>query len=359
MKAARVPIQKIGTVFQRPSWRYDAMINPDKYGFRSLCTRKKETAGAYKRQLTKGIPFEVTYKIPPMFRQLMKELSFELSEQLTKVWNKHYKKTAKTKIRFQDLDSVDHFVSWNMAKVEKLNDLWLKKLVAHSFNKEYSDDIQFAISFHHNKELVESKRYLGYEIFSGSSDEEIAKKWNMSPKRIEAIRMLFFDFSHFPPDKIAQWALLKQLCENNDIHAQEFGLYKRVYDMGKLGLKAQLCHNHLNEKERTEVADYLSKSAMENTFNLQFSIKTAKDALTYNKAISDMAKIQLQKAEMENKRAELRIMELQICKLKKEVNVETDSTQPEDLRLLQEHINRLSYKDGVGEYLNVASLHSK
>lgn len=361
MKLTRVPIQKIGTVFQRPSWRYDAVSNPLKYGFRGLCTRQKSSASSYKRMLLKGLSYTVTYKVPSLFKKLAKELPLELSEQLDKVWEKHYRKTNKTrnKIRFNGIENIDHFVSWNMAKVAGLNDPWLKKLIYHVFNVQFSEEIEYAINLGLTKELLENKRFIGYEIFAGKSNNEIAKNWHITPKRVEALRMLYFDFSHFPKDKIAQWALLRQLKENDDIPAEEFGLYKRVFDMGALGLKAQLCHNHLNDKEREQVADFLAKSAMENTFNLQFTVRTSKDALMYNKVISDLAKLQLQREEIKNRQAELRLMELQITKLRKEVSVDTDITQPEDLKLLQDHITSLSYKDGNPTFLSVTDLHPK
>lgn len=358
MRRTQVPVTKIGTPYQRPSWRLDAISRPSKYGFRWLCTRQKDDAGAYKRLINKGLDYTVTYKYPKFFTTIAKNFPSHLKKQLELIWDRKYKKENSHKIVFNGVASMEDFVSWNAARVDNLHDVWFKKIIKHVFGLEYYSEIAYALELSLLPEYGEQKKYIGYQIFAGIPDTELAKTWNIPVKNICAVRHMLYDFSYMPKDKVARWAMLRQLVENEEIEKDDFSLYKRVFDMGELGLKAQVCYAHLTAEERDTVADYLGKSAMQNTFQLNFAVRTSKDALVYNRVISDMAKLQLQREELKVKQAELKLMELQAIKMRSEVNVTADETQPEDLQLLQGYINELSRKDSEHKFPSVVDVTS-
>lgn len=342
-----VPIKRVGTPFQSPSWRFDAIRNPDKFGFRSLCSRKKDSANCLNRLIDKGL----SYKVNTPYPELFKKVDSRYTGILNNIFKKYLKRNQQQRLAILKLDQYENFVSWNSAKIEQLNDEWLKRLIKHVFSIEFDSHIQAAIQFHISDENYQIKRFIGYQIFAGESDKDIAKKWKIPVKQVEAVRNIFFDFSYFPKDKVAQWAILVQLTNNGDIKQEEFSLYKRVFDLGKLGLKAQVCGYELTDDERGLVSDFLSKSALINTFNIHLSTKTYKDALIFNKVVQDLARLSLQKEEVRLKQQEIRLAELQFDKLKRDFSLNADTVvQTEDGLLLDAAIAELSLKDNEPKF---------
>ena len=350
---SQIPSRKLGTPFQRPSWRYDAWRNPDNYGFRYFCSKVQDNSKFLYRLINKGISYQVEYKIPSFIRNTARVLPTHLHLQLVKIWEKEWKKQHKYRLSITDIGSYN-LISWNIKKIEKLNDVWFKRLIKHIYNIDRSPAIELALNFYKNKDYAQLKRFIGHEIFAGFTDAEISKKWNISKEGVTAIRMLFFDFSCYPKDKVAQWATLVQWSNNGDISADEFSLYKRVYELGALGLKAQVCGYELTEPERVAVSDYLTKSALVNTFNLNFATRTSRDAFTYNKVLMDMATLNIRKAELKLKGEELKLLGLQV----KNAESTAESTRayvmtPEDQQLIQSSINELAIQDKVPQFQSI------
>lgn len=341
----QVPSRKLGTPFQRPSWRYDALRNPDNYGFRNFCSKVQDNSHFLYRLICKGIPYSVAYIIPHFIKDAFQYLPNHLYLQLVKVWEKEWKKENRLRIIFTDITSYN-LISWNIKKASKLNDKWFRKLIFHVYNIEYSASIELALNFYKDENYNQLKRFLGHEIFAGFTDKEIARKWNLPINGVTAIRMLFFDFSCYPKDKVAQWATLVQWSNNGDITPEDFSLYKRVYELGALGLKAQLAGYELTDSERVSVGEYLTKSALVNTFNINYMTRTSRDALVYNKVLMDMATLSIRKEELKLKGEELKLLSLQV----KNAESTMESTKayvmtPEDQSLLQSTINELSIQD--------------
>lgn len=333
----QVPHQKIGTPFQSPSWRYSAVRNPDKFNFKAYRSRKEDNASNLNRVVSKGLDYHVVS--PP-------SLFSELSGNEALIANKLWHIAVNRRLRVENVEEYTNFVNWNAKTVEELHDVWLKKLVKHVFNLDYDLYVAAAIQMHINESYGQIKRFIGYQIFAGESDKKIAIKWKLPVKTIQALHYIFFDFDYFPKDKIARWALLVQLTNNGDIQQEEFALYKRVFDLGALGLKAQVCGFDLDDDERTQVSDFLSKSALVNTFNIQFSTRSHKDAIVYNRIINDLARLNVQREELKVKQQEQKLMELHVEKLKREINV-TEANVPldEDLKLLKTSLDDLSHQD--------------
>lgn len=349
-----VPTRRLGTPFQRPAWRYDALRNPDKYGFRSFCSRKVDNAGCLRRLIRRGLDHRVTFIVPAEVARLSRNLPTRLAEKLFHVWKRNWRRENQTKLAIENIDQYQNLVVWNARKTPQLPDVWLRRLVEHTNNIKYDADIDAALKLHLNDDYAQIKRYIGHLIFAKQSDKEIAKEWNFSPSVIEALRMLFFDFSALPSSPVAQWATLVQWVNNGDIKSDEFSLYRRVHELGPVGLKAQVAGAFLNEEERIEVKDYLTKTALGNTFNIQFATRTPREALVYNRVIGDLVRLDLQREEIKVRQQEQKLLEMQVQKLGKELNEgKVQELQSEDLKLLQSAISQLSRADSEPKYPTV------
>lgn len=349
-----VPTRRLGTPFQRPAWRYDALRNPDKYGFRSFCSRKVDNAGCLRRLIKKGLDHRVNFIVPSGIQQLSRNLPARLSEKLLAVWKRRWRRQDLPKLAIERVDEYQNLVIWNARKMANLPDPWFRKLVQHVSNIEFYPDIDTALKLHLNDDYAQIKRYIGHLIFAKQPDAEIAKEWNFSIGVITALRMLFFDFGALPAAPVAQWATLVQWVNNGDIKPDEFSLYRRVHEMGPLGLKAQVAGAFLNEDERIEVKDYLTKTALGNTFNIQFATRTPREALVYNRVVGDLVRLDLQREEIKVRQHEQKLLEMQVQKLGKELNEgKVQEMQSEDLKLLQSAISQLSRADSEPRYKTV------
>jgi len=354
---ASVPTRRLGTPFQRPAWRYDALRNPDKYGFRSFCSRKVDNAGCLRRLTKKGLDCRVNYVVPSSVQTLSRRLPAVLAERLLTTWKRAWKKQRLPKLTIENIEQYENLVSWSGKKLDRLPDPWLKKIVAHVTNLEHSADVDAALRLHLNDDYEQIKRYIGHLIFAKVPDAEIAKEWNFSPGTITALRMLFFDFSALPANPVAQWATLVQWVNNGDIKPDEFALYKRVHELGPLGLKAQVAGAFLDDGERLTVRDYLTKTAMTNTFNVQFATRTPRDALIYNRVVGDLVRLDLQREEVKVRQQEQRLLEMQVQKISKELNEgKVQEMQSEDLKLIQSAISSLARQDNEPRYRTVFDL---
>lgn len=354
------PIQRIGTPFQKPAWRFEAITNPLKYGFSGFCTSPKSDCHSLNRVATRGYAHHIVRKYPLYFEQLSKTLPAELNEQLIKIWKKNLRQHYSKDLYLNDFGKCGKILNWNIPKLKELQDIWLKKLVFHAFgNKQYSE-ITFALALHGDELFEQQFRYIGLEIFANESDINIGKRWKIPVNNITAIRNLFYDFSYFPVSRVAQWSLLVQLLNNDDIADEDFALYKRVYELGHLGVKAQVDGYHLDSNERQLISEYLAKSAMKNTFDIQFAIKTNKDAKDYNNVLSAMANLNNEK---EGLRLKCKQYELADFALRKQMRDDGETAQasvrPADLELLSEALIELTAKDSTPkyrEYIDIAQL---
>lgn len=352
-----VPTRRLGTPFQRPAWRYDALRNPDKYGFRNFCSRKVDNAGCLHRLTRKGLDVRVNYVVPAAVGVLSRGLPPRLAERLYAAWHRNWKRQGLPKLSIENVDQYENLVSWNARKLDRLPDVWLKKLVKHICNLEFSSDIDTALRLHLDDEYEQIKRYIGHLIFAKISDVEIAAQWRFTPGAITALRMIFFDFTALPSNPVAQWATLVQWVNNGDIKPDEFALYKRVHELGPLGLKAQVAGAFLDDGERLAVRDYLTKTAMTNTFNIQFATRTPRDALIYNRVVGDLVRLDLQREEVKVRQQEQRLLEMQVQKLGKELNEgKVQEMQSEDLKLIQSAISALARSDNEPRYRTVFDL---
>jgi hypothetical protein len=351
-----VPCSKIGTPFQSPSWRYQATFCPERFGFASLCSKTKSNAGNLARLISNGIVPVEKYIIPLYIRQLQGKLEPGLYTQLIKVWNKFYCKNRHGKITFNVNETRPGLLNWNVRKISQLNDHFLQKLIKHCYNIEGDEYIKDAIKFYKNENNDVTCKWLNYSIYGGKTDKELALQWRKPVKFIEAIRLIFFDYSGWPTDKLVQYSLIRQLASNNEIDAADHHAFKRIYDLGDLGLRSILGHQALSEPERDIIKGYLAGSGVDNLLDQRFAITNLKESISFNRSVAEYANIGLRKLEMEQKAA---IMRLTANRMERELGVgREDEVYVED-SILMDSMREMMKQEKPGTYPSIIDIKSE
>ncbi len=357
MQITSIPNLKVGTAFQKPSWRFDALSNPIKYGFKDYLSRNSTNAGYLARLISKGIVVSRSFKFPDSLRDL--PLTSVQSDYLNKIISKAFTKEVGRKCTFFVPPMVQNHVTWNIKSASTITDSYFKKLILHEFNYQRDENITFAISIYFSDEYSEIIRFLGYSFYAGLDDRMIAKRWAIPVKKIEALRNIFFDFSHLPKNGIARWAMLRQLAADGDIDEEDFNKYKQIHRLGDLGVKALVDGYNLTSEERNKIERHLGDSAVLNMFEINFSIKSAKDLLDYNRAVTDFAKIGLQKEEIRQRVVATKLLELRVSELGASLNIDNNKVNAEDVLLYKEVLSKLSTYDHKPEYPDFESIKTK
>jgi hypothetical protein len=332
MSAPIVPISKVGTPFQSPNWRYQATLNPEKFGFEKYCSKPDEAnAGNLKRLIVNGVQPVDVYKLPVYIRQIEDQLTPELKQELVKVWNKHYFRRRERKVTF-NVAGHRGLLNWNVKGIKKINDDYFRRLIAHCFNIEGNEYISDAIKFYKNPGNVMNCKWMNYSIYGGKTDDELALQWHKPKAFIEALRMIFFDYSGWPKDKLVQYSCLRQLVCNKEIDDQDYHAFKRIYDLGDLGLRSILGHQVLDEKERETVKLYLSGAGIDNLMDQRFAITNLKESISFNRSVAELANVSINRIEAEQR---ANIMNLTSQRMQKELGInDNDKLAFEDTALL-------------------------
>ncbi|CAK0744890.1 hypothetical protein CCP3SC5AM1_1260002 [Gammaproteobacteria bacterium] len=348
-----VPTSKIGTPFQSPSWRYQAVTFPEKFGFNWLCSRNEVDAGHLNRLIPKGLRPSSCYTLPAYFSELVSTLPKHLSNILIKVWDKHYFQTHRHKANFSSTVSNSVPLSLNIKEVAKLNDEFLKQLIFHCFNYRYDKYIEEAIKFYKDPENRLNKDWFNYSIYCGMTDTELASKWHKTVNFVRALRLIFFDYSHWPKDKLVHFSLVRQLVNNGELREPDYHIFRRIHDLGLLGLKSVIGLNDLNLDERKEIERYLGASSIDNILNLKFTVSNTKDALNLNKAISDFATVGLKRLEIEQRNE---LMRLTAAKMAKEQGMGNDNSIFAEEQQLIEELKDASQFDHIPKFPSFIAL---
>lgn len=282
----------------KPNWRYEALLYPGKYKLTQYLSKVKDTGGCLKRYIGAGLLYELHENPPDEIALFLTQLPRDKANELRSLWKRSLKRNNVKKLKVDFSESVlKNNPIWNLKKIEGLNDTFLRRAIKHVSNYEYDHYIGQAFSLFQSPEYEEIVKFIGYCLYAKISDKEVAKRWQLPIKTIEALRLLFFDFSKFPKDRVANFTFLRQLANNGTISDIDFSYYKRVFELGELGLKAQTDFSSLTKEEREVVEEYLGKTVISNTFNLQFSIRNQKDALAYGSVISTLGNYYIKQAE--------------------------------------------------------------
>lgn len=323
MTKSLVPQSKLGTAYQSPSWRYLALYYPEKFGLGWLTSKKIVDASYLKRSINKGCRPSSVYNLPVYFKSILSELPSHLQETLVKTWNKHYSNQHPRKLSFSSNTSNSVLVSWNINSVEKyLNDPFLKRMVFHCFNYKFDSYIDEAIRFYKDPSNSMNTKWFNYCFFGKLSDKELARNWRKSIGFIQALRLIFFDYSHWPTDRIAQFSMMRQLVTNQELDDQDYHYFRRIYDLGRVGLKSAIGIDKLDDSEKKVIDAYLGASAVDNMLNIRYTIGNIKDAHNFGR-IMDSHKEKEIKREETSQRSEL--LRLTSFKLAKEMGVNEDN----------------------------------
>lgn len=329
-----------------PRWRYELLESPGKQGF-SHCLSLASTKGGKSLlryigsiDLDVNVEWEPSQELKSITKLLPEDKAKQFSTLLTiykkrKKFKRGAKLPQKTKLRFP---------LWSVREAEKLNDPFFVKLVKHATKMEHDAYIAAAISLYSNQDRKEATDFLGYSFYAGKTDPVIAKEWKLPVRLIEAIRLLFFDFSGFPKDRLANFTCLRQLVVNGIISDISFAFYKRIYELGDLGLKAQLDFVSLSPDEKAQVKEYLRDSHTATVFNLNFAVQNRKDSMQFLGALSSMTDLTVKQKDFEM--IEARIENLKAAT--KKINTES-ATMETHLSDIDKKFMSLLYESSLTE----------
>lgn len=350
------PIERTGALRVRPNWRYEVLLNPATCRLQGYASVPPSDSRCLTRFLSAGLMYEVNYKVPAEIKRYMNALPPAQAEKLYSLWNRAFKRSKRKRISI-DTDTARFARSkiWNMTKIERLNDKFLIRAIKHISNYVHDQHIAYALELNNSAEHSEIFKFIGYGIYAKISDTDIARRWQIPVRSVEAIRLLFFDFSSFPKDRVANFTYLRQLANNGTISDLDFAYYKRVFELGELGLKAQTDFFSLTNEEKRVVEEYLGKSIIATTLNLNFSLRNQKDANNYGMAVSNLATYYIKRSEMTYFEAKTRNLEVQTRRIEGAMADADDGLSDMDkyfMKVLKEH----SMQEEKIEYKTIASL---
>jgi len=288
-----------------------------------------------------------TFHLPLYLRQLSNQLPAPLYQHLLKVWKKHYFKNRIRKITFNTTINDAGLINWNLKKLNKINDEFFKRLIRYCYNVEGDEYVGSAIQFYKNESQAQNCKWIHYSIYSGMSDKEIAVSWRKPVKFIEALRLTFFDYSAWPNDRLVQYSLIRQMVENGELDTHDHHLFRRIYDLGEVGLRSAIGHVTLTPEEQDIVKSYLGGSAADNLMDQRFCVSNLKESILFNQGVAQFANLSLRKEELKVK-AEL--MRLEITKAQKDLGVEENDTLQAEDTLLLDNMREKMQQDEPGEY---------
>lgn len=349
---APIPRSRLGTPFQRPGWRYDAVCRPEVYGLGRCCSRRQDHSAGLRRLAFRGLQIRSNDLRSPSLDRLAARLPEALAGRLRDIWRRRKRRLTRrtARVLVPDLARYRNLVPWNAARIAEINDEWMVRLVRHQAGLESDPAIVRALRLYLEPEHVQLRRFIGMMIFSGATDAAVAKDWQLPVRVITAMRMLFYDFGALPRAKVPRWAMMVQLLNNGDIDKDDFQLYRRVEDLGPLGLKAQVAGASLDEQEQQVLREHLGRSAVTNAFDIQFGVRNTKDAVTFGRALSDLGRVEQLKADTVLSRTQER-------KLAKDLQSDTSAgLAAEDEALLRASLDSMSKENGNPRYRSLAEL---
>ena len=354
-----IGLNRVGSFYNFPNWRYQIYLNPSKAGLADCLRKPAPGHSALKRYANfpgvKGT-MVVNDIFPARFQRVVNKLSLKNREVFNKIFLKNLKKRGDGKV-FSDTYEGKVNV-WNMNHVDALTDPFLKRLLYHVSNIKHDHYIHFAVGLKLSKDHEYIFRSLGYHIYAGLSDREIAKRFRLYPGQIEAIRNLFYDFSSAPRDVTALFAYLTQLVDNDIITDLDKRYYKLINELGDVGLRAHANFHSLTEEQKVRVQAYLGDSMLENVLSLNFAVTDMRDAINFNGVINNLASFYIKKEEVNYYRAKVRNLDASTVKLVNDSSQDAGMIDDEDREALK-LIGTLALKENsLPEYKSITELNS-
>ena len=350
------PVKKIGNLLIRPNWRYDALFNPNKYKLKEFVSRTvQNNSGSLKRFVGLGLPYEVAV-MPASVRYLMNNIAEEHKTIFLTMWKRHLKRNHIGNIRIDaDNSKFQKIPVWNLKKINMINDRFLVSMIKHISNFESNPHIAYAFELGRNPDYSEIFKFIGYCIYAKIPDSSIAVRWNIPIKHVEAIRLIYYDFSSFPKDRLANIAYLRQLTNIGLFTDIDFAYFKRVFELGELALKAHNDFYSLTLPEKKLVEEYLGKTLISNTLNLHFAVKNQKDAVEYGLIVSNLASYYIKTAEATYFESKIRNLDAATRRIEGDLKG-TDASMTDLDKEFMTMLNEHSLQDEKLEYKTLDSL---
>jgi hypothetical protein len=355
----QISLNQVGSFFNFPNWRYLIYLEPQRANL-AYC-RDKPIDGsnrlrrylASNKELLDGI--SSTYSFTPFISEAISNFSLEEKNMFFKLFNKKLKKQGDKKLFIPTYKSDDVKI-WSCKFIDLIIDEPLRNFLHHIARVKYFSEYDFAVKFHSSKDHQRTCCVIGYCIFAGLSDTEIAKRYKLYPKQIRALRELFFDFTNTPTEVVARSAYFTQLADNQVISDVDRRYYKIIGSLGELGLKADADPHSLTFDERERLNAYLGDSMIDNVTSLYFSIEDKKDALNYNSVINNLASFLIKKEEIKYFQAKVRNLDASTTRILND-KVDFDSATQEEDEIALQMISQLALKENaLPEYKSITEL---
>lgn len=346
------PINKVGNTLVAPNWRYECVFNPAKYRLKEFANRTTEDgSNCLRRFLGIGLSFDIRYKMKDALRVYYDRLDPNNKSFFLAIWNRSFKRKRIKKISVNTNKGLfQKSPVWNIEASSFINDQFLRRLILHYSNYKFDRHIAYALELGRNPDFNEIFKFIGYCIFAKIADVDIAKRWRIPVKHVEAIRLIFYDFAYFPTDRLAILSYIRQLVNAGVYTDIDFAYYKRVFELGEVGLKAQTDFYNLSTVEKKIIEEYLGKSIIGNALNLQFSIKNQKDAVEYSNVVGNLANYYIKNVEKEYFQSKIRNLDAGTRRIEGDLtnsDVGFTSLDKEFMDMLTEHSlhnDRVEYK---------------
>ncbi len=254
------------------------------------------------------------------------ELSPELRDKFRRIQTKHLRKVNQKKYVIDaPMNNIPQCTEWRLKDIESIDDEWLKKLILRMSGVESNSGIDLAMKLKASPRHDEVFRYIGYSIFLGKTDSEVAAMWEIDKSAVEAMRMLFFDFSQLPKDTIAKMAFFRQLVVNGVYTEADFNFFKLLDELGDTGLKAITSFKLLDKDDSVKIEHFYGTSMLENVLRLKLAIRTGADSLNYNNVINMLGTFFMKKADLKLSAAKTHNLEAVTLKIQTDMgnNIKT------------------------------------
>ena len=309
-------------------------------------------AGCLKRFISTGLSYEVNYVLPEYLQQYTTAMTPDQKDVLFQLWNRTFKKSRAKKIVADSKPSVfRQNPVWNLKYVDTIQDTFLRRLIYHISNYKHDHYIKFALDLAQSEDQALIFKFIGYGIYSKLTDAQIAKRWQLSLGQVEAIRNLFYDFSRFPKDRVANFTYLRQLANTGVIDDVDFNFFKRAFELGDLGIRAIVDYPNLTPSEKGVVQEFLASTIVTNTLSLNFTVQTYKDAIAYGAVVSNLASYYIKQKESSFIDARVRNLNAMTNRIENELIGEVEDLSALDnemLDLLRNHslqdVAQIEYK---------------
>lgn len=346
-KIKPIKLNPIGSFYNFPHWRFLIYQSPDRANL-SYCVRKPiDGANCLRRYMAVSEDIRknsiVNKSLTSEFGNIVNSLTPKAKTLFFRLFKKHLKKRGDTEV-FCECYRDEKVKLWNAKFIDKILDIPLKEFLLHVAKIKYNPYYDFAVRMNIDESQKNTYCAIGYCIYAGLSDGEIAKRFKKYPGQIKAMRELFFDFSKAPVDPIARAAYFTQLADNTFISDTERRFYKLAAELGELGLRATADLHSLNDEERNKLKAYLGTSMLDNVMSLNFSVNSMQDALAYNGVINSLASFYIKQEEVAYYAAKVRNLDAATNRINN-TKLDYDSSMDDEDRMAVELINQLALQE--------------